>query len=158
MKKALFAGSFNPPTVGHKDTIRRASVLVDKLYVGIAENSAKSSQALPIDLRLRMLHAICSPHSNVEIITIPGLVAEMVKKYDLTVLIRSLRSHADLEQEFAMAFANKQLCGVETLFLMAEPCHAHVSSTLVREIASLGGPLQGFIPDELISLMQHERN
>jgi pantetheine-phosphate adenylyltransferase len=150
MKTALFAGSFDPPTLGHADIIFRAAKLYDKLYVGLAGNSEKKKGLYNLEERRKMLERLVVDQKNIEVVSISGLVADYVKTNSVHVLVRALRTTADIEHEFTMAAANKQMVGIETVFLMADPCYAHLSSTLVREIASLGGSLKGFIPDEIM--------
>ncbi len=150
MKAALFAGSFDPPTLGHADIIHRAAELYDKLYVGLAGNTEKTKGLFSLPERRKMLERLARERNNVEVVIISGLVVDFIKDHPVDVLVRSLRNPADMEREFAMAAANKQMAGIETVFLMADPRYAHLSSTLVREIASLGGSLKGFVPDELL--------
>lgn len=146
MKHALFAGSFDPPTWGHINIIQRASTLCDKLTVGIAVNTGKMEPLLPHAERLDLLQELCNSLPNVALVPIPGLVVDFIKDEGVEVLIRSLRSSGDLEWEMAMAMANRQLAGVETLFLLADPRFGHISSKLVREIAHFGGSLESFVP------------
>ncbi len=116
MKHALFAGSFDPPTWGHLDVIARAASLCDKLSVGVAVNTAKSEGLLSHADRLEVLQELCAQMPHVAIVPISGLVVDFVKEEKVELLIRSLRSDADFEREVAMAIANRQLAGVETLF------------------------------------------
>lgn len=149
MKHALFAGSFDPPTWGHLDIIERASKLFEKVSVGVAVNTTKSGALLPHSDRLDLLQELFAANSRVSIVPIPGLVVDFVKNEKVDVLIRSLRSSADIERETVMATANRQMAGVETLLLLSDPRYAHISSTLVREIAHFGGSLEGFVPPQV---------
>ncbi|MCE5316334.1 MAG: pantetheine-phosphate adenylyltransferase [Parachlamydia sp.] len=149
MKHALFAGSFDPPTWGHLDIIERASKLFEKVSVGVAVNTTKSGALLPHSDRLDLLQELCAANPSVSIVPIPGLVVDFVKSEKVDVLIRSLRSSADIERETVMATANRQMAGVETLLLLSDPRYAHISSTLVREIAHFGGALEGFVPPQV---------
>lgn len=146
MKHALFAGSFDPPTWGHLDIIKRAMLLCDTLSVGVAVNTAKEQGFLSHADRLELLQELTTDIRHVAIVPISGLVADYVKETKVDLLLRSLRSDKDLEREMAMAIANRQLAGVETLFLLSDPRYAHISSTLVREIAHFGGSLESFVP------------
>lgn len=146
MKKALFTGSFNPPTLGHLDIIHRASKLCEKLYVGVAENTAKAHGLLSIQERMEMLQTLTQDSSTIEVVSVSTLVVHYATEKGIQVLIRSLRNGSDLNREYAMAVANKQMSGIETVFLLADPQYEHISSRLVREIASLGGSLKGFVP------------
>lgn len=139
--RALFAGTFDPPTLGHADIIERASALFD-LTVAVARNGEKQSELFSVDERVGMLEKI-SP-KDVHVTTFAGLVSEFAKKFDL--LIRGVRSGADIDHELRMAASNRALCGVETLLLPADGAVAHVSATLVREIGAEGGDLTKFVP------------
>ena len=153
MKKALFAGSFNPPTLGHLDIIQRAAILFEKVYVGIAENTTKPSKFTLAD-KTDMLILMTKHLDNVEIVSFHGLVADFAKQQGIDVLIRALRTSLDWDWEMSMANANKLLSGLETLFIVADPKLAHICSSLVREIAFYGGSLKGFVPHELEKIIQ----
>jgi pantetheine-phosphate adenylyltransferase len=146
-ESGLLAGSFDPPTLGHLDIIQRAAPLCHHLFIGIAENSKKNHPAFSILERQAMLAELCHSLPNVKIVVIPGLVVEYAKHHNIDFLIRGLRSVQDFEFEMQMAIANKKLCGVETLFLMADSSHAHISSTLINEIALGGYRLHDFVPE-----------
>lgn len=148
MRKALFSGSFDPPTEGHLDIIRRASHVCDFLYVAIAEN--KSKQPLfSYTQKKKLLNSLTSKYQNVEITHFTGLSVTFAKKIGANVLIRGLRAFSDFEYEFRMALANRKLSGIETLFLMADEKLAHINSSLIKEIAFFGGSLKGFVPPEV---------
>lgn len=145
MKRALFPGTFDPPSLGHVDIIQRASKLCDKLYVGVAINPAKIS-TFSAEERVSMLKKITRRISNVEVVSFSSLVVHYAKKNKIDYLIRSLRAFSDFEFEFRNALANRRLSGLETLFLMADEKHAHLSSTLIREIALFHTRLHDFVP------------
>lgn len=149
MKKALFSGTFYPPTLGHLDIIQRSVMLCDKLYVGIAENPNKKECLLSLEERKEMLRQITSQFPQVEVVHFSTLLVHYAQAQGIGLLIRSLRGVGDLEREYAMAVANKQMAGIETVFLLANPSYEHISSTLVREIASFGGSLKGFVPPSI---------
>lgn len=146
-KIGLIAGTFDPPTLGHVDIIERAAKICDQLYVGIASNSLKKNPCFSILERQAMLSEICHHISNIKIVEIPGLVIEFAQMNNVNFLIRGLRSTADFESETQMACANKKMCGIETLFLLANPIHAHISSTLINEIALGRHRLHNFVPE-----------
>lgn len=148
-KNGLLAGTFDPPTLGHLDLIERAAGLCHQLYVGIATNSKKKDPLFTVFERHAMLTEICQGIPNVKIVEIEGLVVEYANEHKIDFLMRGLRSAADYEAEFQMACANKKLCGFETLFLLANPQHAHISSSLITEIALGGYRLQDFVPPVL---------
>lgn len=141
-KKALFAGTFDPPTWGHLSVIKRAVPLFDRLIIGVAKDERKEHALLSVEERIHLLKDL----TKLDVVEVNGLLAEFVKKNGINVLVRSIRSGTDVENELTMAEANRQLCGVETLFLMCEPQHTFINSTLVREIAHLGGNLDPFVP------------
>lgn len=149
MKHALFAGSFDPPTWGHLDIIERSAKLFEKVSVGVAVNTTKSGALLPHADRLDLLQQLCADNPRISVVPIPGLVVDFVKNENVDVLIRSLRSAADIERETVMATANRQMAEVETFLLLSDPRYAHISSTLVREIAHFGGTLEGFVPPQV---------
>jgi pantetheine-phosphate adenylyltransferase len=149
MKTALFPGTFDPPTLGHVDLIRRSQQICNKLYVGIAVNSAKPSDLFSIEERLSMLKVICKPYSHVEVTTFSTLVVEFAKKNNVDFLLRGLRAFSDFEYEARMALANRCLSGIETVFLMADEKVGHISSTLIRELGRFKSRLHDFVPAQI---------
>lgn len=150
--KGLLPGTFDPPTLGHLEIIQRAAKLCDFLYVAIGESS-KSSSSFTIEQRRDLLAKLTEKISNVEIISFSGLVVACAKKVKADVIVRGLRSESDFNYEYQMAAANRQMSGIETLFLMASPAYSHLSSTIVREIAREGHRLQGLVPDDIESMV-----
>jgi pantetheine-phosphate adenylyltransferase len=142
MKRALFAGTFDPPTLGHLDLIERASKLCDELLVGVAVNPAKKP-AFSIEQRKEMLQSLTS---HAKIVTFSGLVIEFAQHHQISFLIRGLRSFADLDREMQLAEMNKQLSGLETVFLLCNPLYAHISSSLIRELAFNNTRLHQLVP------------
>jgi len=149
MPSALLAGSFDPPTLGHLDIIRRAASSYDVLYVGISENVQKRIPLFSVKEKKAMLAKICTPFTQVRIVSFTGLVVDYVKKQKIDCLVRGVRSFADFEFEMQMAAANRIMIGVETFLLPANPCYGHLSSTLIREIGSFGHRLHDFVPPEI---------
>ena len=145
MNSILFPGTFDPPTLGHLDIVERASTLAAKVYVGIAVNSSKQT-LLSLAERQAMLRTITSHLSNVEIVVIEGLVADYVQKHHIQAIVRGIRGASDCEAELSMASANRRMVGIETLFLHASEELAHLSSTLIRDIARSGKHLESFVP------------
>ena len=156
MFKGLFPGTFDPPTLGHLELISRAAACCDLLIVGIGENRAKGKRILTIEETVAVLKEETKSFSNVEIIPFSGLVTDFAKNQQAQVLIRGLRSLNDMDYELQMAGANRKLTGIETFFLMAESKTANISSSLIRELASLGAPLGDFIPSSLEEIL-HRR-
>ncbi len=150
MKTALFPGTFDPPTLGHVDIIQRSMSICDKLYVGIALNTAKKSDDLfTVGEREAMLKTICKPYPHAEVVHFSTLAVEFAKLHRVNYLIRGLRAFSDFEYEFRMALANRRLSGIETVFLMADEKVGHISSTLIRELGHFKSRLHDFVPHEI---------
>jgi pantetheine-phosphate adenylyltransferase len=149
MKKALFPGTFDPPTLGHVDLIKRSTSICDKLYVGIAVNSSKSGALFTVEEKEEMLRKICKPYPHAEVVQFSSLVVEFARQHQIDYLIRGLRAFSDFEYEFRMALANRHLSGIETVFLMADEKVAHISSTLIRELGHYKSRLHQFVPSEI---------
>jgi pantetheine-phosphate adenylyltransferase len=143
---AIYPGSFDPMTNGHLDVIRRSMVLFDKLVIAVASNVRK--QALfTMDERIELIREVLGDDENVEIDTFDGLLVEYAKQKGAIALVRGLRAVADFEYEFEMASMNRRLApNVETVFLMTHENYFYVSSHLVKEVASLGGDIDAFVP------------
>jgi pantetheine-phosphate adenylyltransferase len=139
--RLLFAGTFDPPSLGHLDLIERGIKLCDELYVGIANNPAKKP-LFTVDERKKMLQAL----TKAKVVVFSGLVVDFAKKNKITCLLRGLRSFADLDRELQMAQMNRELTGIETLILPADPRYAHISSSLIRELASNKARLSRLVP------------
>ncbi|NGX42513.1 MAG: Phosphopantetheine adenylyltransferase [Chlamydiae bacterium] len=149
MKKAVFPGTFDPPSLGHLDIIQRASKVCDRLYVGIALNVAKPEELFSVSERKAMLEEILKPLQNVEVVTFESLVVDYVQKNQIDYIVRGLRALSNSEYEFRMALANRKMSGVETVFLMADESLSHISSSLIKEIGSFGHRLHDFVPKEI---------
>jgi pantetheine-phosphate adenylyltransferase len=142
---ALYAGSFDPPTVGHVDLVRRATALFDHVWVCVGVNPAKQGLFPPAE-RLAMFREALGDPAAVSWSTFTGLVVDEARRRGATVLVRGFRGPSDLELEGRNALGNRDLSGIETLFLVSDPRWAHVSSSLVREIATLGGDVSKYVP------------
>jgi pantetheine-phosphate adenylyltransferase len=147
MRKALFAGSFDPPTLGHLDLIRRARALFDALVVAVGVNPAKGG-AFGLELRVEWLRrALAAERIDAEVASFRGLAVEFARSCGASCLVRGARGAADFEFEAAMAQMNRRLSpGLDTLLLVPAPEFAAVSARLVREVGALGGDLKGLIP------------
>ena len=150
MRIGLYPGTFDPITLGHIDIINRASMLVDRLVIGVAINRDKSP-LFNLDERVKMIEAECSSLSKktgTEIIAHPfeNLLVDCANDVNASVIFRGLRAVADFEYEFQMVGMNRALNGsIETVFLMAEAKHQAIASKLVKEIARLGGDVSKFV-------------
>ncbi len=145
---AVYTGSFDPITLGHLNVIERSSRLVDKLVVGVGVNIEKPSLFTPEE-RVKLVQRATESLTNVEVREFQGLAVTFVRDCDAEVIIRGVRSLTDMEDEFTMTLANRQLDpGIETVFLMSDSEFSHVSSSLIKQIAPLAGDeeLARFVP------------
>jgi len=147
MKKiAIYPGSFDPITNGHIDLVRRASKLFDKVIVGITQNSKKTS-FLNIDERIQTTSIALKDIDNIEVMSFNTLLVDFAKTKNAQVILRGLRAVSDFEYEFQLSGMNKHLNpNIETLFMTPAEQYANISSSLVREILSLGGDISAFVP------------
>jgi pantetheine-phosphate adenylyltransferase len=142
---ALYPGTFDPITNGHIDLVARASTLFEKVVVGVAESPGKGP-ALPLDERVGLCRIALAGYPNVEVQGFNSLLAHFVHEIGAGVLLRGLRAVSDFEYEFQLASMNRHLIpDVETLFLTPAEQHSFISSSLVREVARLGGDVSGFV-------------
>ena len=151
---ALFPGTFDPVTLGHMDIITRAGTLFDSLIVAIGHNPDKKTM-LSLHQRLTILRESTAEFPNVSVQTYSGLTVNFAKETGATVIVRGLRNTIDMEHESQMALANRALGGFETCFLLSNPCHAHLSSSLVRQIASMGGDITPMVPELAAEHIRH---
>jgi pantetheine-phosphate adenylyltransferase len=152
MRIAVYTGSFDPITLGHVNVIERAARLVDRLIVGVGINVEKPSLFSP-DERVDLVKATTSQIGNVDVRQFMGLAVDFVRDSGARVMIRGVRPLTDIAAEFTMMLANRELApDIETIFLMADQQFAHVSSSLIKQIAPLASDemLARFIPREII--------
>jgi pantetheine-phosphate adenylyltransferase len=149
--KALYAGSFDPPHLGHLDIIRRAAATVDQLVVGVAGNPEKTP-FLSTPVRVGILAAECAGLANVQVTAFAGATVTWAKANGITCLIRGLRGPADLEPEMAMATVNRGF-GCETLFLACDPALGHISSRMLRQVMGAGLPTGGLLPARAVEAL-----
>ena len=147
-RKALYAGSFDPVTNGHLNIIERAAKMYDSLTVAIAINPQKTG-FFTIEERVSIAREVTKHIPNVKVDTFSGLMADYVNEKGFTAYIRGLRGTADFENELHMSQMNAKLftCGTETVFLMTDPRYSFISSSLVKEVASFGGCIDGLVPE-----------
>ena len=147
--KALFAGSFSPPTVGHLDIIKRGAKLFDEVIVAVMCNAGKQ-YALTPQMRADMLRRITRDIPNVRIVSSTGLLVDLMREMDAQVILRGVRDMGDMHDEMQIAEAHRMLGGYETLFLPSLPELSRLSSTIVRDCASHRASLKGMVPEEII--------
>ena len=154
MTLALVPGSFDPVTNGHLDVIRRAAVLFERVCVVVARNSGKTP-LFTLEERLEMLTEVCAPYANVTVDAFEGLLVHYAAQRDARVIVKGLRFVSDFEYELQMAHMNRrQNSAVETVFLPTGTEFSGLSSSIVKEIARLGGAVEGLVPE---SVQQHLR-
>jgi pantetheine-phosphate adenylyltransferase len=150
VSRAVCPGSFDPVTVGHLDVISRAAALYDGVIVAIGSNVGKSALFTP-DERVAMLQEACVDLPSVTVTLFSGLLVDFCAANAIDVIVKGLRSGADYDYELAMAQMNRKLTGVDTAFLPTAPQLAYVSSSLVREVASLGGDVTPFVTPSVLT-------
>ena len=143
---AMYPGTFDPITLGHEDLVRRAARLFDKVIVAIALDTGGKVPMFTFDERVSMAEHALAELENVEIRGYSGLTVDYAKNNNLQVIVRGLRAVSDFEYEFQLANMNRALTeDVETVFLTPTDKYTYISSTLVREVATLGGDVSGFV-------------
>ncbi|MGV8884296.1 MAG: pantetheine-phosphate adenylyltransferase [Microbacteriaceae bacterium] len=154
---AVVPGSFDPVTLGHLDVIERAAGIFDELHVLVVHNPAKTA-LLPIAQRVSLIEQAIAeaglPGNIVVTSWSVGLLVDYCTDVGASVLVKGIRSQIDVAYETPMAIVNRNLAGVETVFLLPDPAHAHVSSSLVRQVASLGGDVSPYVPAAVYNYLQ----
>lgn len=146
---AVYPGVFDPVHFGHLDIIQRGSRIFDRLIVGVGVNPDKQP-FFSLEERVRLLTIVSKPYANVEIKPFNGLLVRFVREMGSGIMIRGLRTLSDMEYEFTMSLMNLNLDpGIETVFLMAKEEFSHLSSSLVRQIATLEGDMGKFLPPDV---------
>lgn len=146
MKLAICPGSFDPITNGHLDVIQRAAKLFDKVIVLVAVNAGKHALFTPEE-RCKLIRHTVAGLPNVEVDAYGGLLADYAREKKAVAIVKGLRAMSDFEYEFQMALTNRKLCaGVETVFLTTSAEYMYLSSSLVKEVAGLGGDISEFVP------------
>ena len=154
MPYAIVPGSFDPVTNGHLDIIERASRTFDHVTVAVVVNRAQSPM-FTIQERVEMLREVCAHLSNVDVDSFDGLLVDYARSHGAGIIVRGLRAVSDFEYELQMALTNRRLLpDIETVFMMTGAEYSYLSSNIVREIALLGGSVEGLVPD---SVKQHLR-
>jgi pantetheine-phosphate adenylyltransferase len=146
---AVYPGSFDPVTVGHLDIVERSAALFDRIIVAVAPASSNPDKRplFSMEERIALLRSACASLPNVVVEPLQGLLVDFTAARGARVIIRGLRAVSDFEYELAMALMNRRLRPeIDTLYLMATGEHSFISSSLVREVARLGGTLDGLVP------------
>ncbi|HEY6837305.1 MAG TPA: pantetheine-phosphate adenylyltransferase [Geobacteraceae bacterium] len=145
-KKAVYPGSFDPITYGHLDIIRRGLRIFDEVIIAVARNSAKNA-LFSIEERVDLIREVVADNERAKVDTFDGLLVDYVLSQQATVIIRGLRAVSDFEYEFQIAQMNRGISTeVETLFMMTSVPYSYLSSSIVKEVSSLNGPVDGLVP------------
>lgn len=146
LKIAVYPGSFDPITYGHLDIIERGLKIFDKIIVAVARNSEKNS-LFRIDERVDLIKEVLADSERAKVDTFAGLLVDYVRDQGATVIIRGLRAVSDFEYEFQLAQMNRSITqDIETLFMMTSVPYSYLSSSIVKEVSSLNGPIEGLVP------------
>src|SRR4030095_15983896 len=157
-RRAVYTGVFDPIHLGHLDIIQRASKIVDELIIGVGVNPEKIP-FFTIEERVGLIREVTSPYPHVTVRPFTGLAVRFVRDQKARIMVRGLRTLSDMEYEFTMSLMNLNLDPeIETVFLMAKEEFSHVSSSFLRQIATLGGDLKKFLPEEVrVALVERAR-
>jgi len=145
---ALCPGSFDPPTNGHVDVIRRALAIFDQVVVGVIGNPSKDPMFTAAD-RVSLLREVFADTDRVTVESFNGLLVDFAKSRNVDVIVKGLRGVADFDSELQMAQMNNHLSSIETCFVATNPSHGYISSSLVKEVARLGGTTNRLVPAEV---------
>ena len=149
MDVAVYPGTFDPLTYGHMDIIERAATLVGELVVGIYENPTKQP-LFPLEQRVSLVEEAVAGLSNVRVKAFKGLTVDFIRQVGGKVMVRGLRANSDFEREFEMALMNRKLApDIELFCLMTSLQYQFLSSSLIKEVAKLGGCLEGMVPERV---------
>lgn len=159
MRRAMFPGSFDPVTLGHINLVCRMANIFDEVVVAVSQNAAKKHH-FTLEERCALWEQALNEHGrpeNVRILPCTGLVASFAKEQGATVLVKGIRSEADFAYEQQIARVNFGICGIETLFLPAEPSLAHISSSVAMHLYEMGAPVEGYLPAAVIAALAKAR-
>lgn len=154
MKTVVYPGTFNPITNGHTDLVERASSIFDRVIVAVGTSKQKSDYA-PLETRVNVTREVLAHIKNVEVTGFDGLLTDFVRSQGANLILRGLRTVADFEYEFQLVGMNRKLApAIETIFLAPDEEFSYISSTLVREIAALGGDISSFVAPPVIKALE----
>lgn len=154
MKLAVYPGTFDPPTLGHLDVIERAANVFDEIVVAVGKNASKSP-LLTLEERLEAIRRAVAGLPNVRVDRFSGLLVDYVQAVGAKAIVRGLRATSDFEYEFQMAMVNRRLSSeIETVFLMTRWDYSYLSSSIVKEVATLGGDFSQLVPVEVAPIIR----
>ena len=157
MRRAVCPGSFDPVTNGHVDVVSRAAALYDELVVAVLVNPGKAG-LFTVDERMALLRDAVADVPNVTVDSFQGLLVDYCRSHDIPVIVKGLRAVSDFEYELQMAQMNRELAGVETLFVPTAPQVGHLSSSLVKQIATFGGDVSRLVPKGVLDRLLAKRD
>lgn len=155
--RAIYPGSFDPPTNGHLDVIERAAGCFAELIVAVVVNPQKRNPMFSLEEREEMLRECVAHLPNVRVQNFRGLLADYVKAQEADVIVKGLRVVSDFESEMSTALMNRSLSNVDTLFLMSDAKFSFVSSSIVKEVYFLGGEVASLVPAPVLRVMEKKR-
>ena len=155
---ALYPGSFDPLTRGHEDIARRSLRVADRVIIGVAHTATHAKKGLfSVDERVELIREVFDGEERIEVTSFEGLLVDFAREQEAQLVIRGLRAVSDFEYELQMAQMNHELFpGVETIFLVPEGKHSFLSSSLVREVAALGGDVSSFVSPSVLDRLQEK--
>ncbi len=153
MTTALVPGSFDPPTKGHLDVIERCTALFDRVVVAVIRNPTKSPM-FSTEERIDLLEQCCVQWGNVEVDSFEGLLVDYADDRGVDTIVKGLRAVTDFDYEIQMAQMNRHLSGIETLFVATKPEYGYLSSSLVKQVAGLGGDVDALVPDPVAKALR----
>lgn len=151
--RVIFPGSFDPITNGHLDVIQRGTKLFDELIIAVGRSPVKNQLFTPEE-RLEMITELITDMPTVSVESFEGLTVEYAAKKKADIILRGLRSLTDVQYEFQLAMTNRAVAGIETIFIMTSEQFGFTSSTLIREVASLGGNISNLVPKNVYDRLQ----
>lgn len=156
---AVVPGSFDPVTLGHIDVITRATKIFDEVHVLVVHNPDKDAM-LPMNERVSLMEQALAEAGVTQSVTVGsfsvGLLVDYCTDVGASVIVKGIRSQIDVAYETPMVIMNRSLANIETVFLLTDPKHGHVSSSLVREVAALGGDVSAYVPSAVASFLQRK--
>jgi pantetheine-phosphate adenylyltransferase len=152
---ALCPGTFDPVTNGHIDVVERAAAMFDQVVVAVIDNPNKKSM-FTVEERVAMLEEAVSGLSNVEVASFDGLLVDHARDRGIGIIVKGLRAVSDFDYELQMAQMNRHLSGVETCFVPTNPQWSYLSSSLVKEVAQLGGDVSALVPAHVLLLLKEK--
>jgi pantetheine-phosphate adenylyltransferase len=154
---AIFPGTFDPITLGHLDVIQRGRKLFDELIIAVGENPEKSALFTQAE-RADLIRKLVADHANVRVAIFTGLTVDYARDVGAAAILRGIRNSSDLQFEFQIALTNRAVAGVETVFIMTSTQFAFTSSSLIKQIAGMGGDVSALVPSLVVEAMRAKRS